>query len=178
MRRCGIFALFFAILFGLGLSSCTKDGATKLDFLRDASFCAEIEGSLGEGEDRTDFAARILVERTGSGEKYQILYRAPEVMEGVEVIVEKDPTTGEETVSARLGELSLAVSHDAVAGWLMPMEALLSVASETPVSLQKGLSGLRLVFDGEKILALDEKGLPLSLTSPEISLLVKRVEVL
>ena len=174
MRRGRFFALFLAFFLCFAAASCAMRREVGLDFLKTRSFFAEVEGSLGEGADKTDFAARIRVERTEDGEKYEICYHAPEAMEGVTVTLER--RGGEERVTASLGELSVPIFHGAVAGWLMPVEALLSVADEPPLRLQKSEQGYRFAFDGEKTLTVDEKGLPISFISPEISLFVVRIE--
>ena len=99
-------------------------------------------------------------------------------MEGITVRLARRKGTDEEQVTASLGTLSVAVSHETVKGWLLPVEGLLSSAEEPPESLRKIPSGYRFSFFGEKILTVDEKGLPLSFKTPEISLLARNIQTL
>lgn len=178
MKKIRRLAFFLSLFLCASLISCTGAEGARLDVLQSGSFCAEVEGVLWSGESKTDFAARIEVERREGAERYQILYRAPKSMEGILVTVERQTGTGEERVTAGLGELSVAVSRDAVKGWLLPVESLLSVAYQTPKSLQKTPQGYQISFAEEVLLIIDEQGLPISFSSPIISLSTRRFQVL
>ena len=170
---------------GLLLVICFCVGACavkKPDYLAYSkkSFRAEIEGSLYG----TDFCACIEVADDTDPEgkealrRYAISYRAPEVLEGVSVVVLRNLGTGEEEITASLGEISLPVSKESVKGWLLPMESLLSVSQEEIESLKKTEVGYRIVFPDEKILVVDEKGMPISLCSDKISFSVTKIQAL
>jgi hypothetical protein len=172
--------LFLMVLALLCLPSCQKEASGNPVFLREASFCAMLEGGFvtDEGEELA-FSASVWVDRRDGNEMYGITYREPVEMEGITVRVERERETGEERITAGLdGGPSLEVSHDTVKGWLMPVELLLSSALETPESLQKTVSGYRLSFLEKKILTVDEKGLPLSFQSPKIHLSVRNIRTL
>ena len=179
MKRWRLLARFLWAFFCFFLVSCTQTEAKDLVYLEKASFAAEIEGRFCDGNGgETAFAARTEIDRRGEEERYQITYLAPKELEGITVTVTCKKETDEERVTASLGELSVAVSHDAVRGWLLPIEALLATVEETPESLQKTAPGYRIAFPDEKILTLDEKGLPISLNSPKISFSVRSVKTL
>lgn len=178
MKKIRRLAFFLSLFLCIGLISCVEAGGVRLDVLQKGSFCTEVEGCLGSGEDKTDFAARIEVERRDGVETYRIFYHAPASMEGIFVTVEQQTATGEERVTAGLGELSVAVSRNAVQGWLLPVESLLSVAGQTPESLQKTPQGYQISFAEEVFLIIDEQGLPISFSSPKISLSTHRFQVL
>ena len=173
-------SVFFAFLVCFCSASCKAEEAKDLVYLREASFCAELEGVLYGTEGREDigFSALAEVDRRGGAEIYRISYRAPAELDGITVEVVRDRATGQEQVTASLGELSVALSHDAVAGWLLPVEGLLSLVGETPRSLQKTESGYRFVFPDGRLLTVDEKGMPLAFQSPKISLSVRSIQAL
>lgn len=179
MGHRGFLAAISILLTILCLLSCKKEDSKDLNFLRNASFCALLEGSLvtDDGEELT-FEASIRVERQDRGEAYEITYHAPDAMQGITVRVTQDRETEERSVTASLGELLVKTSHEAVRGWLLPLETLLALPALTPERLQKTPSGYTFTFPEERLLTVDEKGLPLSLKSPKISLSVREIQEL
>ena len=179
MKRWRLLARFLWAFLCFFLVSCTQKETKDLVYLEKASFAAEIEGRICDGKgSETAFAARMEVDRRGEEERYQITYLAPKELEGITVTVIQKKENEERQVTASLGELSVAVSHDSVTGWLLPIEELLSLSEKTPESLQRTTPGYRFVFPAEKILTLDEKGLPISFQSPKISFSVRSVKTL
>ncbi len=175
----GFLRLFFSFFVCFCLVACTTRPPDTLAYLN-SSFCAELEGTLYG----SDFCARIEAEgaKESGGRvayrRYTVSYLAPEELAGIRVEVLRDPQSGEAQITASLGEISLDVSHESVGGWLLPVESLLSLAAEEPESLQKTEVGYRVVFPGGKILTVDEKGLPISLQSPEIDFSVREIQLL
>lgn len=179
MRCRGVGRLFWSVWMLFFLISCAKEDSKDLLFLQEGSFSAEIEGELAaaDGEGMA-FSATVTVDRRGDAEIYEISYLTPWELEGITVTVTREKGTGAERITARLGTLSADVSHHAVVGWLSPLEALPALAKETPERLARTESGYRFVFPEDRVLTVDEKGLPLSLKTPKISFSVRKIQVL
>ena len=175
---------FYAVLLLLFLCLCTFSCKGKepnyLAYLQ-KDFCAEVEGRIHG----VDFCARIEVntqiDPDGNDlphKQISVTYLSPAALEGIRVTILKDLRSGTEKITASLGEITLDLSRESVKGWVLPVESLLSVSKDALESLQKTEHGYRLVFSDGKILSVDEKGMPLSLESDEISFSVTRIQPL
>lgn len=179
MKKKRFFAVLLLLFLCLGMSSCGAGEPNYLAYLQ-KDFCAEAEGTLHG----VDFCARIEVntrtDAEGGAAKKQIsvTYLSPAALEGIRVTVLKDLPSGTEKTTASLGEITLDLSRESVKGWLLPVESLLSVSKDALESPQKTERGYRLVFSDGKILSVDEKGMPLSLESDEISFSITQIQPL
>ena len=179
MNKKRFFAALLLFFLCLGTLSCEGKEPNYLAYLQ-KDFCAEVEGRLHG----VDFCARIEVNtqtdpENGSTQKQvSVTYLSPTELNGICVTVLQDLSNGTEKITASLGEITLDVSHESVQGWLLPAESLLSVSKDTLESLQKTERGYRLIFPNQKILAVDERGMPLSLQSDEISFSVTQIQPL
>ena len=131
------------------------------------SFSAELAGELYG----VSFCARLEVTEEETGRKIRLEYLSPPALEGLIL----ETVAGEEGVTLTLGEQRLETTAAAVAGWLLPAEALLLVGEEPPLSVERnGEGSYRFVLPGETIFTVDPKGIPQSLSSPNICLSVLR----
>ena len=179
MNKNRFFAVLLLLFLCLGMISCEIKEPNYLAYLQ-KDFCAEAEGTLHG----VDFCALIEVKtqtdpESGKAQKQiSVTYISPTELEGIRVTVVRDLESGAEEIRARLGEITLDVSHESVKGWLLPVESLLSVSKDEIESLQKTEHGYRLVFPDGKILTVDENGLPLSLQSDKIRLSITQIQPL
>ena len=178
MKRGWCWSVFGIVLVLFSLGSCGREKAGDLSFLQKASFSLEVEGSLtAEDGSETAFSAVLAADRRSDAETYEITYLTPREMAGIRVTVTRKKDTGEEQITASLDGLSVSVSHNAVKGWLSPLEELLASAEETPERLRRTESGYRFEFSGDRCLTVDEKGRPLSLKTPKISFSVRKIQL-
>lgn len=179
MNQNRFFAALLLLALCIWITSCGIKEPNYLAYLQ-KDFCADAEGRLHG----VDFSARIEVKTktdTQSDKTQQqisVTYLSPIELEGITVTVSRDLPRGDERITASLGEITLDVSRESVEGWLLPAESLLEVSKDGIESLQKTEIGYRLVFPDGKILAVDERGMPLSLQSDEISLVITQIQPL
>ena len=170
MKRAGLGGGVILLVVMLLLVSCSPSPPNYFAYT-EQSLRAELRGKLHGN----DFVALLELKHDPNGLKggshIRIEYLAPESMKGIMVLAPLD--TGEGIfATATLGELSLRVLRESVAGWLLPADLLLALRDDPIERVERREEGFFLTFEEGITLLVDREGMPLALRSDAVDLKV------
>lgn len=155
---------FFATVICLVLICGCRPAPPKRDTWLGCPFSAEIAGELHG----VPFTAKLVGE--GGEGMLSVAYLTPDAPKGITVCVplKADGSLGESVEIAR-GEMVKQLPLRAAEGLLLPLRILLSHASDDAATVQKVEAGYLFTFSDGVVLSVTPEGIPLSVTSPDLS---------